>query len=216
LTFLNVVFTAVHFFVRPYTLILDNFFEGLSLITLTTLTLFLIDADQPLSAGYAAGLSVMCFVVGAVLFSRIVLNRYDRFVRDRAETARLRKGTVLSSPRSGGSISSRDASPAALEGEAVAAAAVSPSDASSAAAFGAEVNPSAVTPVAIAPDTTPAAADASPIAEVSPAAADAHVEAASDAHAAAAATASVDPAPEPHSDAASAPSAGDENTTARE
>ncbi len=80
----NVLFIGVHIFKRPYILVMDNYFESLSLLTLTLLTLFLIDAPNPLGEGATAGLSTMCFVVGAVLAARIVLSRYESYVVDQS------------------------------------------------------------------------------------------------------------------------------------
>ncbi len=84
LCMLNVIFLAVHFAVRPYTLVTDNYAESLSLLTLTILTLFLIDAPQPVPASLAGGLSAMSFVVAAFFFGRIIYSRYERYKQESA------------------------------------------------------------------------------------------------------------------------------------
>ncbi len=99
----NVLFMAVHIYKRPYILVMDNYFESLSLVTLCVLCIFLIDAPNPLSSGQTAGLSAMCFIVGATLFARIILSRYERFVVDQshaAQSLRMRAAAMAAAKKS--------------------------------------------------------------------------------------------------------------------
>ncbi len=81
LTFCNVAVMAVHFFARPYVLVVDNFAESLSVTALTVLTLFMIAAPDPLPEDIAIGVSVMCLVVAVLFVYRMINSRYDRLAR---------------------------------------------------------------------------------------------------------------------------------------
>ncbi len=62
-------------------MVLDNFAESLSLITLTLVTVFLITETAPVSANTAGGLSALCLVVALLFLIRIGTARYERVIK---------------------------------------------------------------------------------------------------------------------------------------
>jgi hypothetical protein len=77
----------------------SNYFESLSLLVLTILTMFLIDAPNPLPSSYAGGLTAMCFIVAVIFFARIILSRYERFVAEQHHLTALRTKRMMGDPK---------------------------------------------------------------------------------------------------------------------
>ncbi len=111
LTLVNVMVLGIHFILRPYSLVMDNFAESGSVVALSILTLFLIAAPNPLPVALTAGVSAMCAVIAIGLVVRIASSRYEAVVK-RGRMAGGRK----SGPRDSGSTTSSGVLAAAAGG----------------------------------------------------------------------------------------------------
>ncbi len=87
LTFCNVLVFSIQFLAKPYALVIDNFAESLSSVTLSILTLMLIAAPDPLPIETAYGVTLMCLVVALIFVVRIAYTRYATMKRVAERTA---------------------------------------------------------------------------------------------------------------------------------